>query len=394
MAMTLANPPAAQLITEVVRDIHQWDQLREQWQRLHVTAAAAAPLDFDWLRAWWDIYGRAYASRLFILIARRQDELVAALPLYVRKASKGGGMRTLAFIGTGEREREELCPDYLDVLCAPGDEDAAHALLESLVEEHWHCFDRLELSDVGSDARAANWARRCLAQRELEIVPRGACPVAELTGGFEAYLARLSANQRQHSRRLLRQAAAAGLRLEVATPQTFETFFHELVDLHQNRWIAAGQPGCFSAPRFTAFHRRLAQQWVGEGKALLTRLRHGEQTLAVKYGFIHDHRYAFYQSGVAADGDEAIKSPGNISFLMLMEHLAQRGITELDFLRGDSAYKQRLATTNRPLLQVRWVRWTWRSQVGCATGLACRGAHRLMKLLRRGNCGQGWAKGG
>lgn len=371
---------------EVVRDTARWDALRLQWQQLHEVAGGSWATDFDWLRTWWDIYGGVYGQRgggLMILAAWNGQQLAAVLPVYLRRPRFGGGGRVATFLGSGEREREEVCPDYLDVLCRPERPQTAGMLLDALMEQQADAYDRLELSDVATASTVGQWGRRRLADSTLEIVPRGACPIADLSGGMDAYLARLSASQRSQLRRLLKQAGSAGAHLEVAAAADFEEYFDELMELHQARWTAAGSPGCFASRRFTEFHRRMARQWLREGKVVLSRLRLDGRTIAVKYGFLHRDKYDFYQSGVRLDADPRLRSPGTVSFLLLFEELIRRGVQRFDFLRGSSNYKERLATTTQALLQVRWLRWTWRTNVACASRFVLRKGGEAVHLLRR-----------
>lgn len=126
--------------------------------------------------------------------------------------------------------------------------------------------------------------------------------------------------------------------------------------LHQARWQAAGKPGCFAAPRFTAFHRALARRWVPAGRAVLARLVGGGTPLAVIYGFVVGRKFHFYQSGVETETATPVRYPGFVAHLRLMEHLAGRGVTEYDFLRGAASYKDRFATATSPLVRVRLVK--------------------------------------
>ena len=169
--------------------------------------------------------------------------------------------------------------------------------------------------------------------------------MADLSGGFEAYLRRLSANARMHARQMLRAVESTGIRFEVAsTPSDAAQFFDQLVRLHQARWNSSGRPGCFSAHRFTEFHRTLAELWVPTGKAILARLARDGESLVMLYGFINGTKYDEYQSGWDPNVDlraaGRVKSPGIAVHLALMRYLADRGIRGYDFLRGSSEYKR------------------------------------------------------
>lgn len=373
---------------EIVEDSVGLERLRVPWNKLYERASnAAPPLHHRWMSTWWEVYGPQYAASdrsLRILCFRRRGELVGLLPLYERRSVglQAGGARW-GFLSTGERERDESCPDYLDLLCLAEVRDiCAELALGLLCGELSHRYDRLELSELADDSALVKAARARGAQYHLTIAPRSVCPQADLAGGFEAYLGRLSANTRQQSRRLLRGATQAGATFEVAqTPGEAMTFFDELVTLHQQRWQAAGEPGCFSSKLFIAFHRRLVEQWYGQGCLVLSRLRCGGQTLAVKYGFRNGLKYDFYQSGVRLDENAYVKSSGIVSFLLLMQYLCGEGVCIFDFLRGSSSYKYRLATSAQPLVVVRRVRWTWHSAVGLALNLSLRAGRRMRSVV-------------
>jgi CelD/BcsL family acetyltransferase involved in cellulose biosynthesis len=375
----------SQLDMEVIREPGRWATMAEQWRALSAVSPSACPtLDYYWLRTWWDVYGGVYSQAedgLRIVTCRRGGRLVAALPLYDRRPARAwNGGRRLGFIGTGESEREEICSDYLDLLYRPEDrEEATAGVWKLLVVALAGEYDFLELTDVSDTSPLVQWARGDGARRHAEVSPRGACPIADLSGGFEAYLGRLSANTRQQCRRLMRQADEAKVVFEVANESTRDEFFEQLVELHQRRWQGDGKPGCFSAERFARFHRELIMKWLPEGRAVLSRLSLAGRPIAVKYGFVLNGKYDFYQSGVLADDAAVLKSPGVVSFMYLMRHLAGQGVKTFDFLRGSSSYKQRLATTAQPLVQVRVVRGTWRSG---ATRLYC-AARRVGGKARR-----------
>src|SRR5262249_29527634 len=155
----------------------------------------------------------------------------------------------------------------------------------------------------------------------------------------------------------------AGAVFELAGWQDFEGFFDDLVRLHQARWTAEGKPGCFAAPRFTEFHRCLIRAWLPQGRAVLARLSQGRQVYAVLYGFVTRTKFDFYQSGVKRTETGPFESPGTTANLLLMSRLVERGVTQYDFLRGSSTYKQKLATEDRQLVSPRCQRSTLRDAV-------------------------------
>ena len=301
----------------------------------------------------------------------RGAQLTGIIPLYECLPPRAVvGLKTLRFLSTGEAEYEETCPDYLDLLCRPHEEAAcARAVWQTVQEGNW---DQLELLDLPQDSPLVRGEEPPHGAGRLRLVPRGECCIADLSGGFDRYLGRLSANTRRQARVLLREAERAGTTLELATASDIDAFFDDLVALHQARWTAAGKPGCFAAARFRAFHRSLAHAWVPTGHAIIARLAHERRPTAALYGFVTGGKFDFYQSGVALDAGTASHSAGTLAHLLLMRRLAERGVTRYDFLRGSARYKERLATDAVPLIALRM----WRPTVRAAL-------HRSSRLIGR-----------
>ena len=240
--------------------------------------------------------------------------------------------RCLRFISTGEAESEETCADYLDLLYLPGEEAACACAAWTAVNAM--TWDLAKWVDLPSGSPLLNERSGWPAGAHPRLVERGSCPVAELEGGFDSYLARLSAKTRMRARQEMRKAERVGMTLELADAATVEACFADLVRLHQQRWNAEGKPGCFASARFTQFHRRLVHEWIGSGRVVLARLSCEGKACAVLYGFVTGTKFDLYQLGVVPMEGAGIHSPGLAANMLLMEHLAAGGITHYDFLRG------------------------------------------------------------
>src|SRR5262249_40577316 len=158
-----------------------------------------------------------------------------ALPLFVHRDARFG-VRHLRLLSTGEAEHEETCPDYLDLLSHPGDETIC-------AQRAWREIDRMtwdHVELVNLDARTA-LLEPDATPPDARRVSLGACPIADLSGGFEAYLQRLSANGRAQARRLIREGERAGARFEIADAGSLSGAFEDLMRLHQERWMRDGR---------------------------------------------------------------------------------------------------------------------------------------------------------
>ena len=364
--------------TRLISDLTEWEGLRDAWGTLHsASPSASTPLDFDWLHGWWQVFGPTYGrDGLRILTAWEGDRLVAALPLYVHSTNGRTGVRTLRFISTGESEEEEVCPDYLDLLHLPGaDLSCGKAFWRAIARLGW---DQLNLADLRENSPLALTAS---SGPKVGVAQRGICHVASLEDGFDSYLSKLSAGTRKHARQYLRQAERASAEFELAQPSQLDSFFDDLVRLHEERWAADGRRGCFAAARFTDFHRALCREWLPSGKAVLARLSHAGTVYGVLYGFVHRDKFDYYQSGFKLSDTGPFESPGTVSNLLLMTALAARGVKFYDFLRGSSPYKKRLSTIENRLVSLQSERLSAQLAVNKATQLVSRSLRKARRMV-------------
>jgi CelD/BcsL family acetyltransferase involved in cellulose biosynthesis len=380
-----SRPDEAPLTKRIIDDVREWDAIRADWDRLYqASPTASTPLDFVWLRKWWDVYGPVYGrGGLRIISLWRGSRLVGVLPLYL-DVGRGTsfGVRCLRFISTGEAEYEETCPDYLNLLHLPDDGDAcAQAAWAAVAAMQW---DTLELLDLPDDTPLLRARGAFPHDAGLQVLSRGACPIAFIGDGFEAYLARLSSKSRMRARQEVRKVERSGALFELASAADAEQYFDDLIRLHQERWTAEGRPGCFAAPRFTEFHRGLVREWVASGRVILARLSHRASTFVVLYGFVTGRKFDLYQLGVASDERAIIHSPGMATNLLLMAQLAEREMDQYDFLRGTSTFKKSLTTEQRALICLACGRPTARAALGEARRLLARAGRKVAQLVSRG----------
>jgi CelD/BcsL family acetyltransferase involved in cellulose biosynthesis len=347
------------LAVRCVRSDTDFHALRSAWTGLWDVSPTASPtLRFEWLWEWWQHYGEVCAHApegLLIVVVERGHELVAALPLYVgRRANLPFSPRLLRFLSTGEERAEEICAVYLDMLYRPGEATASAELMASALNDlAGHAWDACELSPLSAVSPLTSWTTTFGSARGSAFASgaRGPSYVANLEGGYDAYLARISKNSREQARRLVRSLDAAGVVFELATDaDSIQLFYRELVDLHQARWVRAGRPGCFASRRFTEFHRALARQLTPGGGAILARLVHKGRTWSVVQGYVAGGKFDYYLAGTCLDEDAPVKSPGIATHLLLKRHCATAGITRYDYMPGVSRLKVQFSTEEEQLV--------------------------------------------
>jgi hypothetical protein len=266
-------------------------------------------------------------------------------------------MRRLGFVTTGLDEFEETCAEYLDLLHSPGEEvECLEALGPALLRLPQLSCDELVLSDLAESSPLLGLPDYLETHtRYCQVLRPTVCHLFNMSGGFEAYLNRLSHENRRQARKMLREVEREKMQFTVAKDVAeVRLFFSQMVELHRQRWIAAGKPGSF-APRHAEFHKSVAELLVCQGEAVLARLSRDDSTFAVVFGYRVRERFYCYQQGVTA-GTGRVRSAGTASWLLLMRHLAGQGVDLFDHQKGTNAFKERFGTGTCPVAEIRFTR--------------------------------------
>lgn len=354
--MYITNPDNSKEGTPVLRLITErsaFDALEREWRALFDVSPGASPtMRWEWMHEWWRVYGERYGaseSSLRIFTLTNSNGTSAILPLYLRK----GSPQRLCFLGSGEDPEEATYGEYLNMLCRPEVlEQALDTFGAAIFGERNIAWNSLHLGIMPADSPLHAWLKKHSAHSLFfRQVPHEAY-IADLSGGFDNYLERLSANSRQQYRRLLKEADKPEFRFSIAA-STEETlsYMNELITLHQARWTAVGKLGAFHSERMKDFHRSLISSLVPGKDFILARLTHGEATVSLIYGFLHRQKFDFYQSGVVSQNSAPLKSAGIVTHLLTMRYLAGLGMTQYDLLSGPAEYKSRFATQTNLLTE-------------------------------------------
>jgi CelD/BcsL family acetyltransferase involved in cellulose biosynthesis len=126
----------------------------------------------------------------------------------------------------------------------------------------------------------------------------------------------------------------------------------------------------------TAFHQRVAGEFLRRGRLRLHRLDVGGEPIAVIYCFRYGDVVSFYQTGY--DARYGRYGPGRRIMAHAVASAIDEGARVFDFLRGDEPYKKGWGAESRHDDRILMPT----SARGRAI-LAARGAVRLMRRLRR-----------
>lgn len=306
--------------------------LEAEWDALAERSGRDEPFyRHAFIRIWLDNF--APRSRLRILTARDgQGRLRAALPLMEERVLLYGvPVRQLSSTSDPHSCRFDLLAD--------DGRAAGEAFFEHLrADRGW---DVLRIRDVPGGGDAWHLHR---AAREAGL-PVGAweslrSPYVPLPGTREALLARLHAKLKANLRRRRKklegygrvalERAGGGLDLEARLEQGYA--------LEQSGWKGRRGTAISQDPATRGFYSELAREAACRGELALYLLSAGGRPVAFQYGLEHGGRYFLLKPGY----DERLKecSPGQLLMDEVLADCIARGLTELDFLGEDMAWKR------------------------------------------------------
>jgi CelD/BcsL family acetyltransferase involved in cellulose biosynthesis len=215
---------------------------------------------------------------------------------------------------------------------------------------------------------------------EIDGVVEGDPGMAALMRGLESAGAKLHASSRMqiwfrpreanwedhlrgfsktHRRRIRRWIEATGddapfQQRTAETEAQAVAWVGSLIEMHQQRWTAAGQAGSFESATFRKFIIEAACSFLSRGQLFVTVLESGGEPIAAELNLIGGDRVVYsYSSGF--DTRHADQEPGRVLAADTLRQLYQCSLAGIDYLRGDEIYKQRYSTQSRRLMQLRIV---------------------------------------
>lgn len=315
---------------ELVADLSRLEALSAEWgellERSICNRAFGSP---RWFLAWCRLEP---AWRPHVWVARSGGALAGVLPL-VRPAEGGAAF----FPG-------ELS-DSNDAVAARGDLAASAGLLRAALASGLG----LDLHPVRTDSNLA-LARQALEpprdpERSLSAEGRLRCSYADLSGGYDAYLATRTSKFRNNLRRALRRAAERGLEIVELEPGSFapSELPGAFLELHGRRFPES----CFASPRERAFAEQALPGLFADRALRAFAVFDGGRMIAISLCAVGDRSLGVWNGGLLPEALD--RAPGKLLIDAEIRHSCAEGLGELDFLRGDEDYKAEWSTGERTI---------------------------------------------
>lgn len=350
--------PALRLLTKYSELEAIGDDWRELLSRSRMSGPMLAP---PWLLTWWRVFGKSDGRKMRVLALYEQDRLVGLAPLLSRTHWYRPGLpfQRLELLGSGEAESDEICSEYIGIIAEEGREErVAEALSQALINNIAGDFNEIVMPVMASDNELPSlFAMKLEAQGlRVSLETTSLAPFISLPNGFDDYLASLPSSRRYLVSRSIRDLERwAGQELTLRKARDLEEFAYAkswLERLHGERW---SHGGVFASSRFRAFHDEIMPS-LFQGNALdLLWIEARGEPIAALYNIVWQGKVYFYQSGRRLDLPNKLR-PGIAMHALAIQHSINEGYSEYDFLGGASQYKMQLATSTRPLVELRAVR--------------------------------------
>jgi CelD/BcsL family acetyltransferase involved in cellulose biosynthesis len=170
-------------------------------------------------------------------------------------------------------------------------------------------------------------------------------PVVDLPDGFAAYREGLKQEGNKHLEQILqkyrkaeRECGPLRFTLHDPRPEVLE----QLVAWKQSQYARTGVLDVFRHAWAKSLVCRLAQHREEGFGGLVSTLHAGEELVAVHLGLFAGSTLHYWFPAYHGEHACSRHSPGLLLVALLLQHLAEQGLTRLDFGRGEERYKREL----------------------------------------------------
>lgn len=316
-------------------------ELGDSWSALCRSAEAMPFSTPQFGEAWWSVFGESGEEELELLgLENGTGELVGLAPMKRRGPH-------WSFAGDHE------VSDYLGPVAKRGQEPRLVAAV----------LDRLEAAEARSAelrgiAPGSEWAEafQVAVQRgwDVAVSDEAVCPTVEIGDGWEAYLDSLRSRDRREVRRKLRplrQLRGAVSFQAVESPADVAAQMPAFMSMMAE---SRGDKAVFLTEEMRAFFERLSASLSEAGWLRLYVMSVSGEAAAMVLCFVARNQLLLYNSGYTPRFRDL--SVGLASKVLCIRDAVERGMSSVNFLRGDEPYKYELGGKDAVVQRLRLTR--------------------------------------
>lgn len=327
----------------LIQSLAEFLPLKEEWNSLLSRSASHVPfLRHEYLATWWQTLGGGEwdEGELAILLVRDENHtLTGTAPFFINN-------RQVLFLGSYE------ISDYLDFIASQEDLSwVISEVFDYLSTNNFPVWDKLDLYNLPEGSPSIPHLEKTAKQKgyklETEIIQPA--PSLLLPRSWPEYLASLEARYRNEIERKIRNAESYFLPVDwyiVQDEKLLDQEMDEFLTLMANNT----DKKAFLTDQMILQLKSSAKIAFNEGWLQLAFLLVGNIKAAGYLNFDFDEKIWIYNSGINSLFENI--SPGWVLLTRIIEWSIQNGKTELDFMRGDEAYKYQFGGLQKEILRI------------------------------------------
>jgi CelD/BcsL family acetyltransferase involved in cellulose biosynthesis len=330
------------LTTEIVTDAARLAAIEPAWRILWARCDGFIFQGYDWIDGWCrGVQGRR-DIRMQLALAWDGDRLCGVLPCAVHRRT---GLRVLTWAA-------QLFSDYCDCLVDPADD--AEEILKSLWDslQQFGGFDLISLQQIRPDARCRFYLDQMAGNgSQLQHGERSerCMRIENRWPDGEAFFRSLNKKARNNHTRGKRILAELGGEVSfrfIESPEDAAPMLDESICL-KRRWLNTNDPVSPLLGPDGSLLRAVLDGALRSGLAKIFVLECGGKVAATSVNFAYAGRMEAYFTAYDPEFDRA--SPGTILIVEYSRWAFDRGHAHVDFLRGEEAFKFRMANADTVL---------------------------------------------
>ena len=327
---------------ETWTDERAWHELMPYWNALLLkTFDHTVFQTYEYQRIWWRHFG--LSRRLFILVIRRNDEVIGIAPLQICPAVYYGKcFRELGFIGVNwEVDRPKFLFGDQSAICS--------TLTARFLEEHDHLWDLIRLYEQREDSFVlSTFCEEMRGYRYLTAITKDAvAPYLRTDTTWDAFSKSLSSRMRKNLKAARKKLEAMG-QFRYVEYKTYPDALEKLEwykQIERKSWKAAAHVGPSKHEHYYRFFEALASEFGKTGQFHIRFLTLDDQPIAGTFGLQIANN--FYSLHIAHDHEYSKYSIGTLLEFMELESCFNGDCLEYDFLGSFLNNKLRWTSTVR-----------------------------------------------
>lgn len=315
----------------VYDDVSVFEQLLPEWnQLLERSNNNTIFATWEWQFHWW----KAYQPGTLWIVTCRDDmgRLIGVAPWFIRSDA---GERVVCGIGCVD------VTDYVDIII---DRDCTEAVMNCLAEflvTYQSAFDRISLCNIPQNSTTYTQFPDFLKRRGFDtaLEQLEVCPVIQLPGDWEEYVASLGKKDRHELRRKLRRADGYAGDIKRYTVDDTHNLDEQLTEFLNLMAASDPQKATFlEDEKNLLFFKTIMPVLFERGWLQLVFLTVDGDCAAAYLNLDYGERIAIYNSGLRRGVHDHL-SPGIVLLGHIIRNAIQDGYKVFDFLRGSEPYK-------------------------------------------------------